>query len=223
MRTEKMKASNKKLDIKGMAILAVRTLVNASDTMSGQWRQLSSIDQAIEWLDCASSEYDVMVNERYLTAGKAKGMQGERAKIDADLLTSRKPAWRKNTLLLMNTTPGLAFIPQGHTVGYLAKQGFMLKETAPSRKIDSDKPKADESAKAATVNNEKFAEMAKRQSATQSELEIYKAWVALYIEQAKAAHLALIEKPAPKTNVVKIVRSNTKAGKTAVLAKAVNS
>ena len=214
-----MKTKNAKLNINAMAVKTVNAMIDGQSSYREDWRVLNSIDQAVEWFTAGMAQYEVRLNDLILASGKTKDkVQAILAKNDADTMEANRAKFRKDLLDNFNKTKGLTYLPTGHSLGYLAKQGFMLKETVVRKPAETDKTKNAETAASAIKNNEKFDLVAKDLSATKTELDIYKAWVGLLLAQAKAAHLALIAKPEPKaSNVVKIVKSKTKAGKTAIV------
>ena len=207
-----------KIDVNAMAILTVNRMLDGQSSYREDWRLLESLDQAVQWFTSGMAQYEVRLNDLILASGKTKDkVQAILTKNDADTMESNRSKFRKDLLDNFNKTKGLTYLPTGHSLGYLAKQGFVLKETAIRKPAETDKKANDETAAAAEKNNEKFNAVAVKLASVQTELEIYKAWIALYTAQAKAAHLELIAKPEAKpSNVVKIVKSKTKSGKTAV-------
>ena len=216
-----MKAQSKKMkiDVNAMAILTVNRMLDGQSSYREDWRLLESLDQAVQWFTSGMAQYEVRLNDLILASGKTKDkVMAILTKNDADTMESNRAKFRKDLLDNFNKTKGLTYLPTGHSLGYLAKQGFVLKETTIRKPAETDKKANDETAAAAEKNNEKFNTVAVKLASVQTELEIYKAWIALYTAQAKAAHLELIAKPEAKpSNVVKIVKSKTKSGKTAIV------
>jgi hypothetical protein len=203
-----------KLNIEAMAVATVNAILDGQKSYRNDWRMLSSIEQAALWFTSAMAQYEVRLNDLILASAKTKDkVQSMILKNDADTLEANRPKFRKDLLDNFNKTKALPYLPTGHSLGYLAKQGFVLKETAVRKPAETDNKANDDTARAAQANSEKFNMVALELSAAKNELETYKAWVHLLIAQAKAANLELIAKPAPKAaNVVTLVKTKSKSG-----------
>jgi hypothetical protein len=219
MRTKKMKAQSK-LNIKALAIEYTRNAELGNDTLIDTFRKMSHVAQAIEYLDTWSVTYDVITNEKHMLVGKAKASDRESLKIVADNHSKVKPDKRHSILVNLNKAVGISVLPQGHSFKFLQSKGFFIGEPQ-QRPEKSNADTSSDKAKAATANEAKFAELAKKQSSTQSELELYKAWVQAYAAQAKANNLPLIDRasltPAakPTAKIVQMPKGKKQAVKIA--------
>jgi hypothetical protein len=184
-----------KLDIKSMAIAYTRAQESASDTLVGHFRMMTSVDQAIEYFDAWSVEYDVINSEKYQAAGKAKAPHKETLKILADDHASKKPKVRTVMLYNINKAKGIAIIPAGHSFGHTKNKGFTLNETqVRDNAKKSDVAASNDALNAASANEAKFAALASKHAQAESELALYKAWAQMYVELAKKHGLPLISR-----------------------------
>jgi hypothetical protein len=203
--------TTKKLNIEAMAIATVNAMLDGQTSYRNDWRQLTSIEQACAWFTSAMAQYEVRLNELVLSAAKEKNaVKAMLSKNDADTMEANRSKFRKDLLDNFNKTKALSYLPTGHSLGYLAKQGFMLKETAVRKTVETDNKANDDTAKAAQANNEKFEIIAKELSATKTELVIQQNWNYALIAQLKAAGIVPVTKSEQK--VANLVSVKSKSG-----------